>query len=157
MNENSEQALKAICRYLSKQHVVTLCVTEDDGFPWCASCFYAFDAESMSLLLMTEATTRHGRAALNDERTAGAITAQTRNVLLIQGIQYRGRLTLLEGEEAQRARALYLKRFPIARMASAPLWRLSLDEVKMTDNRAGFGAKRLWRRAPQASGPVSVE
>ncbi|SQI43321.1 Uncharacterized protein conserved in bacteria [Leminorella richardii] len=149
MSESSEQALKAICRYLGKQHVVTLCVTEDDGLPWCASCFYAFDADSMSLFLMTETTTRHGRAALNHECVSGTITAQTRNVLLIQGIQYRGRLNLLEGEEAQRARALYLKRFPIARMASAPLWRLTLDDVKMTDNRAGFGTKRLWQRSSE--------
>lgn len=96
---------------------------------------------------MTEITTRHGRAALNNERVAGTIAAQTRNVLLIQGIQYRGRLALLKGEEALRANSLYLKRFPIARMVSAPLWRLNLDEVKMTNNRAGFGVKQLWRRS----------
>lgn len=141
----TDSDLQAITRYLNKNHVVTLCTVSDADL-WCASCFYLFDEQSMSLIIMSEMHTRHGVMALSNPQVAGTIAAQTKNIALIQGIQYKGRLNLLSGEAESNARERYIQRFPVAKMANAPLWQLSLDEIKMTDNKLGFGKKRLWER-----------
>ncbi|CDK61928.1 TPA: hypothetical protein QIQ90_005090 [Escherichia coli] len=43
-------------------------------------------------------------------------------------------------------RQRYVKRFPVARMLSAPVWEIRPDEIKFTDNTLGFGKKLHWRR-----------
>ncbi len=65
---------------------------------------------------------------------------------LIRGVQFKGEIRLLSGDEADEKRALYVKRFPVARMLSAPVWELRLDELKFTDNTLGFGKKLHWLR-----------
>ena len=141
MSDNDQ--LSAIARYLKKQHVLTLC----SGNPvWCANCFYLFNAEKVAFWLMTETTTRHGAQMREDPQVAGTVSGQPKSVLLIKGVQYAGRIALLENEEEQVARKAYIKRFPIAAKVSAPLWEIKLDELKMTDNAVGFGKKLAWTR-----------
>lgn len=137
------EQLSAIGRYLKKQHVLSLC----SGNPvWCANCFYLYDAERVAFWLMTETETRHGAQIVKDPLVAGTINGQPKSVLLIKGVQYSGRIALLQGEEEQHARRAYIKRFPIAAKVSAPLWEIKLDELKMTDNALGFGKKLIWER-----------
>lgn len=139
---NNEQ-LSAITRYLKKQHVLSLC----SGSPvWCANCFYVFDAEKVAFWLMTETTTRHGARMKQEAQVAGTVNGQPKSVLLIKGVQYAGRIALLEGEEEQAARKAYIRRFPVAAKVSAPLWEIKVDELKMTDNALGFGKKLSWMR-----------
>lgn len=139
----ADDQLSAIARYLKKQHVLSLC----GGQPlWCANCFYVFDAEKIAFWLMTETTTRHGAQMQENSQVAGTINGQPKSVLLIKGVQYAGRIAVLEGEEEQAARRAYLRRFPIAAKVSAPLWEIQLDELKMTDNALGFGKKLSWTR-----------
>lgn len=141
MSDNDQ--LSAIARYLKKQHVLTLC----SGNPvWCANCFYLFNAEKVAFWLMTETTTRHGAQMREDPQVAGTVSGQPKSVLLIKGVQYAGRIGLLENEEEQVARKAYIKRFPIAAKVTAPLWEIKLDELKMTDNALGFGKKLTWTR-----------
>ncbi|RLS11995.1 hypothetical protein CKN53_21000, partial [Acinetobacter baumannii] len=40
----------------------------------------------------------------------------------------------------------YCRRFPVAKVSSAPLWQLNLLEIKMTNNALGFGKKLHWSR-----------
>ena len=135
----------AICRYLAKNHVLTLCTAAENDL-WCASCFYVFDPQQMAFIIMSEAHTRHAELALMNAQVAGTVAAQTKNIALIQGVQFRGQLKLLEGDQAAMAREQYIKRFPVAKLASAPVWILTLDHLKMTDNKLGFGKKLYWQR-----------
>ena len=140
---SDSQPLKAITRYLQKQHVLSVC----GGDPvWCANCFYVFNEEKVAFWLMSEESTRHGSQFVSDPRVAGTINGQPKSVLLIKGVQYAGRIRLLEGEEKEQARKAYIKRFPIAATVSAPLWEIQPDELKMTDNALGFGKKLHWLR-----------
>ncbi|RWR01485.1 hypothetical protein ED28_13415 [[Pantoea] beijingensis] len=139
------ESLVAISRYLKKQHVLSLCCGSHEHL-WCANCFYVFDAERIVFWLMTECDTRHGEQMLRTPGVAGTINGQPKTVLLIKGVQYRGSIRRLEGEDELRARAVYCKRFPVAKKASAPLWEIRLDELKMTDNTLGFGKKLSWTR-----------
>lgn len=100
----------------------------------------------MVFWIMTEPETRHGELIMKNPQVAGTVSGQPRSVLLIKGVQYRGRIKRLEEATEQIARAAYQKRFPVSRKVSAPLWEIVLDEVKMTDNALGFGKKIAWLR-----------
>jgi len=100
----------------------------------------------MVFWIMTEPETRHGELIMKNPQVAGTVNGQPRSVLLIKGVQYRGRIKRLEEATEQIARAAYQKRFPVSRKVSAPLWEIVLDEVKMTDNALGFGKKIAWLR-----------
>ena len=142
---NQPENLKTIRRFLKRQHVLTLCACSA-GETWCANCFYAFDPDAMALYLMTEHSTRHGAMMAENPHVTGTIAHQTRTVALIKGIQYSGIVTLLAGDDERQARACYCRRFPIALALPAPIWQLSLNFLKMTDNALGFGKKLTWER-----------
>lgn len=142
---NKGNALILIAQYVKKQHVLTLCVGRNSEM-WCASCFYTYDEQEVAFYIMTETTTRHGEMMMHSPQVAGTISGQPKTVMLIKGIQFCGQILLLAGEEEQVARNRYTRRFPIAKGSAAPIWRLRIDELKMTDNTLGFGTKRYWRR-----------
>ena len=97
----------------------------------------------MAFWLMTEADTRHGVLMARYPRVAGTVNGQPKTVLLIKGVQYRGRIQLTDEAQALKA---YQSRFPVAKKVTAPLWEITLDELKMTDNALGFGKKIVWQR-----------
>ncbi|MGK3128535.1 YhbP family protein [Pantoea sp. C8B4] len=134
-----------LIRYLKKQRALSLCASHGDDL-WCANCFYVFDETRMAFWLMTEPDTRHGTLMQAHPRVAGTVNGQPKTVLLIKGVQYSGRIQRLNGEREAQARHAYQNRFPIARKVQAPLWEITLDEVKMTDNALGFGKKIVWQR-----------
>lgn len=137
------QPLNTIARYLQKQHVLSVC----GGVPvWCANCFYIYDPATVVFWIMTEQHTRHGMLFDNNPQVAGTVNGQPKSVLLIKGVQYSGTVGLLEGDAQARASAAYIKRFPVAIKASAPLWEIRIDELKMTDNALRFGKKLHWQR-----------
>ncbi|TKI08621.1 YhbP family protein [Martelella alba] len=144
---NTDTNLNAIVAYLKKQHVLTLCVGNGQTL-WCANCFYALDEATMCLYMLTDGNTRHGGLLAENHSVAGTINDQTVTVSRIKGIQYRGDVRRLEGDEAQSARKLYTARFPLAKIAGTPIWRLRLDEIKFTNNTLGFGTKISWLRHP---------
>ena len=139
------ETLATISRWLSKQHVVGWCVA-NEGELWCANAFYVYDPQRVAFYLLSEETTRHGQMTRKQASVAGTVNGQPKTVALIRGVQFKGQIRLLEGEEADEKRALYVRRFPVARMLSAPVWELRLDELKFTDNTLGFGKKLHWLR-----------
>ncbi|XBS70471.1 YhbP family protein [Acerihabitans sp. KWT182] len=141
----TDSQLKSIVTYLKKQHVLTLCVGDARSL-WCANCFYAFDEGEMCLYMLTDHGTRHGALLGEYSHVAGTISDQTITVSLIKGAQFSGEMTVLDGAEADEARKRYTARFPLAKVAATPVWRLRLDEVKLTNNKLGFGTKLSWDR-----------
>lgn len=142
---NNPDDLQVISQFLLKQHVLTLCASHA-GDMWCANCFYVFEPQQMALFLMTEGHTRHGELMQKNPQVVGTIATQPRSVALIKGVQYRGEISLLSDDDDKLARQRYCRRFPIAKVASAPIWRLSLQDIKMTNNTLGFGKKLYWVR-----------
>ncbi|CBG91372.1 YhbP family protein [Citrobacter rodentium] len=139
------ETLTAISRWLAKQHVVTWCV-QHEGELWCANAFYIFDARKVAFYLLTEEKTRHAQMSGAQARVAGTVNGQPKTVALIRGVQFKGEIRRLEGEESDAARSAYHRRFPVARALSAPVWEIRLDEIKFTDNTLGFGKKLHWLR-----------
>lgn len=141
--------LTAIGRWLAKQHVVTWCV-HHEGELWCANAFYLFDAQNVALYLLTEDKTRHAQMSGACAPVAGTVNGQPKTVARIRGVQFKGEIRRLEGQESDVARKAYLRRFPVARVLPAPVWEIRLDEIKFTDNTLGFGKKLHWLRDSRA-------
>jgi hypothetical protein len=77
---------------------------------------------------------------------AGALALETTMIGKIQGIQFTGLSSELEGELYDIANKAYLRRFPIASFKKLVLWSIQPDFIKMTHNRLGFGTKLIWNR-----------
>lgn len=143
------ETLATINRWLAKQHVVTWCVQEE-GEMWCANAFYVYDPERVAFYVLSEDKTRHAQMTGLQAKVAGTVNGQPKTVALIRGVQFAGEIRRLDGEESDAQRKRYLRRFPVARAMSAPVWEIRLDELKFTDNTLGFGKKFYWLRAEQA-------
>lgn len=129
-------------KFIKRHHVLTLATTNAAGEPYCAACFYAYDAERNLLVFTSSHETRHGAEMIGRERVACAITLETRIVGRVQGLQICG--TAHRGDEA--ATRTYIKRFPYAAAAPLEIWVVEPDFMKLTDNTLGFGKKLIWNR-----------
>ena len=127
--------LAAIGRWLSKQHVVTWCVSREDEL-WCANAFYVYDPDTVAFYLLSEEHTRHGQMTGQRAKVAGTVNGQPKTVALIRGVQFKGEIRRLSGDEAARMRQRYVK----------PVCEIRPDYIKFTDNTLGFGKKLHWRR-----------
>ncbi|MCG3100456.1 YhbP family protein [Enterobacter sp. DRP3] len=143
------ETLATINRWLAKQHVVTWCVYSE-GEMWCANAFYYYDPERVAFYVMSEDKTRHAQMTGQQAKVAGTVNGQPKTVALIRGVQFKGEIRRLEGEESDARRKLYTRRFPVAAALKAPVWEIRLDELKFTDNTLGFGKKLHWLRPEQA-------
>jgi uncharacterized protein YhbP (UPF0306 family) len=92
--------LAAIGRWLSKQHVVTWCVSRDDEL-WCANAFYVYDPDTVAFYLLSDEHTRHGQMTGEGE-VAGTVNGQPKTVALIRGVQFKGEIRRLSGDEEAR-------------------------------------------------------
>ena len=128
--------------FIARHHLLSL-ATQGERL-WCCSMFYAYDSESVSFVVASDGETEHMRNAARCNTVAGTVALETKRVGKIQGIQFAGRILQADDE---RASALYYARFPYARVMNPTLWRILLDEVKMTDNTLGFGKKISWKRS----------
>jgi uncharacterized protein YhbP (UPF0306 family) len=134
-----------IIKFINKHHVLTV-ATSVDNKPWTASCFYVFLEDEMSLVFTTDDGTRHGREFSLNPLVAGSVVLETNVIGKIRGIQFEGRVSRPDPELHRKAKAAYLKRFPVAMLMETSLWIVRLTHVKLTDNRLGFGKKLIWDR-----------
>jgi len=138
-----------IVEFIRQHHILTL-ATSFDNRPWCATCYYAYLREQNVFIITSDPETRHIGDFLNEGsgRVACAIALETRLVGMIRGVQITGQMEAADGDWLTLARKAYLKRFPVARLATLHLWIIRPDLIKMTDNRLGFGKKLYWPAQP---------
>jgi uncharacterized protein YhbP (UPF0306 family) len=129
---------------LRRHHVLSIATVSDSG-PWCASCFYAWDEHNNTLVITTDTTTRHGSEFITNPSVAGTIALETWRIGRIRGIQFTGTISQPAAEELSHAKKIYIRRFPYAALTELHLWVLSLEYIKLTDNRLGFGKKIIWK------------
>jgi uncharacterized protein YhbP (UPF0306 family) len=125
--------------------VITWCVASEEEL-WCANAFYVYDSQNVAFYLLSDDNTRHGQMTGQRAKVAGTVNGQPKTVARIRGVQFKGEIRRLSGDEEAVMRARYVNRFPIARMLRAPVWEIRPDELKFTDNTLGFGTKLHWLR-----------
>ncbi|MEI7597587.1 MAG: pyridoxamine 5'-phosphate oxidase family protein [Bacteroidota bacterium] len=140
-----------IVEFIEEHHVLTL-ATCNNNKPYCATMFYFSDIsvisdnESIEFVFTSDDHTRHVNEALVNKDVAGSIALETSIVGKIQGVQFTGIISKLEDAELSKAKKKYVKRFPIALLATLHLWKINVDFIKLTDNRLGFGKKLIWQK-----------
>ena len=137
---------RKIIRFFRKHHVLTVATTVNNE-PWCAHCFYVYLEEENALVFTTDMDTRHGKEFVINPLIAGSVVLETMVIGKIRGIQFQGQVSEPEGDLLSKARKTYLKRFPPAILMDTHLWIVRLTNIKMTDNRLGFGKKIIWTQS----------
>lgn len=141
-----------IVEFIREHHVLTL-ATASNNKPYCATMFYISDftdekmPSALSLIFTSDDETRHVKEVAENKDVAGAIALETSIIGKIQGIQFTGIIEKLEGAELKKAKTAYIKRFPIAALATLHLWKVDIQFMKLTDNRLGFGKKLIWDKS----------
>lgn len=134
---------KRVLDFIRRHHVLTV-ATSGEGVLHCASLFYTY---SDGVFVVTSSLdTLHARNASEDPCVAGSVVLETGVVGKLQGLQFRGKMYVPDGEELKKARNAYLKKFPFAVVMDLDLWVIVPDYMKFTDNRLGFGKKIIWER-----------
>lgn len=131
--------LKKIESFIEKHHVLSLATSDGDELSVC-SLFYAYD--NLTFVVASSDETTHIKHIKKNEKIAGNILLETKEVGKIQGLQFRGRFRALEDGSLKK---LYFKRFPYALVMNPKLWEIEVDYFKLTDNRLGFGKKIIWQ------------
>ncbi len=134
-----------ISSYLAHNRVLTL-ASSDDGQPYCAHCFYAYDATNQQLIFMSDSDTRHIHEVKANVLVAGTISTNVITVARLKGIQFTGTFVTPDKAMEEEFSQLYYARFPFARTHQSEIWAIRLDYIKMTDNTLGFGTKLSWKR-----------
>lgn len=131
--------------FLMKHHAMSVAVCKDD-VPWSATCYYTFDPDYVRLIFVSDPQTRHMSNLLLNNRVSGTISNDERNILLIKGVQFSGRVFRAEVDYLVKAKKQFVKKFPFAFLKKLTLWFVEIDYVKMTDNSKFFSAKTHWKR-----------
>ena len=137
-----------ILEFMTQHHVLSL-ATMNNGELWAASCFYVLEVDDPAFLMLSDVNTRHGQMLLQQPQVAGTISAQPANWRDIRGLQFAATAFQLTGEVRDKALRRYAARHPLgglAGLAHINLWRLSLNQIKLTDNRFVFAQKTHWAR-----------
>ena len=140
-----------IVEFIKEHHVLTL-ATSINNKPYCATMFYISqfndnaNPKSMCFIFTSDNETRHAQEATENKHIAGAIALETSIVGKIQGIQFTGIIEKLEGKKLKDAKISYIKKFPVAALATLHLWEIEVEFIKLTDNRLGFGKKLIWSK-----------
>ncbi len=138
-----EMTDRRIIRFFKKHNVLTIATAVKDE-PWCANCFYVYLEGDNVLVFTTDPATRHGQEFLKNSHVAGSVVLETMVIGKIRGIQFQGIVSEPAGEMERKAQTAYLKRFPPASLMDTHLWIVRLTNIKLTDNRLGFGKKVVW-------------
>lgn len=134
--------LEKIAHFLTQHHVMTLATSAHAELSAC-SLFYVYAEQKQCFVVASADETTHIRHIMHNPYVAGNIYLETKTVGKIQGVQFKGVFSLLEDGELKK---LYFKAFPYALALAPKLWKIEVEQFKMTDNRLGFGKKIHWSR-----------
>lgn len=135
---------KRIFSFIKKKYLCTLCCCEN-GLPWANAFFYVFDEPNRRLIYVTSEQTHHAQIMKNNQNIAGTIFSPTKFSPSLQGIQFTGIATKLDGEEENLARSLYKEAYQHEIIDSLSVWQVSLEYVRMIDHTLGFMNVVEWR------------
>jgi uncharacterized protein YhbP (UPF0306 family) len=137
---------ESIIKFIEKQKCASICCVNEEGKPYCFSCFYVFSSQHGLLYFKSSSAARHSAIISNNPLIAGTILPDKLNVLLVKGIQFEGVILPENHPFTQQASAHYYKKNPAALAMPGEVWAIQIDSIKMTDSTMGFGKKITWNR-----------
>ena len=132
-----------IIEFIHEHHVLALStVDEENGLASC-SVFYVFNGDEISFIFASDEKTEHMQNISKNEKVSCSIHLETKEIGTIRGVQVKAEVKEGSKEDKQ----AYVKAFPYARvMPNLQVWKMTVNSLKYTDNRLGFGKKELWKR-----------
>lgn len=137
---------EAITRFLEEQTCATICCTDDNGNPYCFSCYYVFNKENDVLYFKSSAEAHHSALLKNNPGIAGTVLPDKLNKLITKGVQLQGEVLQHLHSMAKDAYLRYHKKYPMALAIKGEVFTIQLNEIKLTDSKFGFGKKINWKR-----------
>jgi len=136
------KTLEKVALFLAKHHLLSLATMKQNRLH-SASLFYVYDSETVSFIVASDTKTEHIQNVIANRDVSGTVALETDEVGKIQGIQFTAKMQEATKEEG----VLYFKAFAYAKVMRPTLWLITLETIKMTDNRLGFGKKLYWNRS----------
>lgn len=135
-----------IVHFIRKQHIATVCCSDDQKNPYCFNCMYAFNEKEGLLYFKSAASSRHCVLLNGHPTIAGTILPDKLNLLTIKGIQFVGKVIFNHEILPVQPAKDYHKRFPFALAIPGEVLTISLISIKMTDKSRGISKKLFWNR-----------
>lgn len=138
-----------ISLFLEKQTCASVCCIDEQGSPYCFSCFYVFNGGEGILYFKSSVSAHHSSILLKNSAVAGTVLPDKLNTLQVKGIQFEGEVLPADHLLAKKAAASYYKKNPAAVVIPGEIWTIRINHIKFTDNTLGFGTKISWYREEQ--------
>ena len=122
-------------------YVLSLATSNGSELSAC-SLFYTYSPDINSFIVASSDETTHMKHIHTNNKVAGNILLETKNIGKIQGVQFKGIFSQLDDVSYKE---IYFKTFPASRIMNPILWQIKVDYFKMTDNTLGFGKKIIWQ------------
>lgn len=132
---------KPIISFIARHHVLTLATVGKSNTPYCSNIFYAYDKINNRFIFTSDDDTRHATEGAENPNVAASIVLETRVIGKVQGLQIQGQM---KKSDSKADKEMFLKRFPYAIAMKLNLWSIDPTQMKLTDNRLGFGKKIIW-------------
>ena len=141
---------EAITRFLEEQTCATICCLDEDGSPYCFSCYYVFNNEKDVLYFKSSPEAYHSALLKNKAGIAGTVLPDKLNKLITRGVQLQGEVLQHLHPMAKDAYWTYHKKYPMALSIKGEVFTIQLTDIKLMDSKLGFGKKINWKRREQA-------
>lgn len=132
--------------FLQKQTCSSISCIDEEGSPYCFSCYFYFNADTGTLSFKSSTDSYHANLLRNNPNVAGTVLPDKLNKLSTKGIQFRGILLNTDDELARDAASKYHRHHPLALALKGEVYTIKLNQIKMTDSSMGFGKKIHWDR-----------
>lgn len=139
------KSIDKIKQFIENHHVMHISVV-DDCKSWSATCWYIFDTEKMRLVFASQSKSKHIKCIMQDNQVSGTISNQTNKWRKIEGIQFKGKVYIVNDKEHSEYIKKYMKKFTIITFIRFSLWFIELEYIKYTKNSMYFGQKIIWTR-----------
>jgi uncharacterized protein YhbP (UPF0306 family) len=138
-----------INEYIKQQSCANVCCIDDKGFPYCFSCFYAYNTRERLLYYKSPVDAHHSKIIVTNPLVAGTMLPDKLNKLHVKGMQFEGTVLPLDHPLTKNAAAYYYKKNPVAVAMPGEIRTIQINSLKFTDSRLGFGKKLTWHREEQ--------
>ncbi len=150
---------ETITRFLEEQNCASVCCIDEEGKPYCFSCFYAFDSNEELIYFKSSVNSHHAGLMKKNPFIAGTVLPDKLNKLSVKGIQFEAIILDILLPHVNKSMNTYFKKHPIALVMPGEIWALQINHIKMTDSTLGFGKKLIWNREElaQKSGSAIIK
>lgn len=132
--------------YLKEQTCASVCCVDEQGQPYCFSCFYVYNGNEQLLYYKSSADTQHSLILSKNPVIAGTILPDKLSKLHVRGLQFEGAVLPFNHPLAIPAGSFYHRKNPVALAIPGEVWTIQVNSIKFTDSGLGFGKKLSWSR-----------